>query len=252
MFADSSLPSTNCETGLAAARRSTMSARYSVRSSTNPAPMDVSTVVKALPSVLTWMLNSRGVELLAFASRAGVLHDEALHRGESRRDPPAGTAAGPPEHQLSASPPATLPFTAFSGPRSCRQGTLLVAGRSSARFAGHRARTPRTRRCWRRVAAVGRASDVQPDEPGFNRRLDHVRRRPRVAGALADALAPHRPAFLGRLAEPRLHVLDRLSLAHAVHQGRRRSDRAGPAASLRSFVSTPCPKKITAGRSASA
>ena len=49
--------------------------------------------------------------------------------------------------------------------------------------------------------------------------------------------APHRPAFFGGLAEPLLHVLDRLSLADAVHQGRRPSDRAGPA--VRSATSRP-------------
>ena len=53
-----------------------------------------------------------------------------------------------------------------------------------------------------RLPAVGRADDVQADEAGVDRRLDHVGRRPRVPGVLPDALAPHRPAFLGRLPEP--------------------------------------------------
>ena len=58
MCRDSSLPSMNSNR---ASRRPSKytTCRYSVRSSTNAAPVDVSTVVKAFPSVLTWMLNSR-------------------------------------------------------------------------------------------------------------------------------------------------------------------------------------------------
>ena len=45
---------------------------------------------------------------------------------------------------------------------------------------------------------------------------------PAFAGVFPDALAPRRPALLGRLPEPLLHVRDRLALADAVDQGRLR------------------------------
>src|SRR5262245_34361136 len=70
------------------------------------------------------------------------------------------------------------------------------------------------------LLVVGRTDDVQTDEAGVDRRLDHVSCRPPIPGALPYSLAPRRPAFLGRLSQPLLHVLDRFAVADAIHQGR--------------------------------
>ncbi len=81
----------------------------------NPAPVDVSTVVKDFPSRLTWMLNpdvsdsSLSPPALACLTmkrltRVGAPRSTCRNKGQSSAQ------------NLSASPPATLPFTAFSGP----------------------------------------------------------------------------------------------------------------------------------------
>ena len=147
-----------------------------------------------------------GVGLLVFASRAGVLHDEALHR--TRRSQVHLQEQGP----VFGAPPVGL---------ASRDAAVHGLLRPLIRAAGHASRGGTAERevlaavgpvdlelvdPGGRLSAVGRTNDIQADEAGFDRRLDHVRRRPRIPGVLPDALAPHRPAFLGRLPEPLLHV----------------------------------------------
>src|ERR1039457_1282094 len=93
----------------------------------------VTTVVKALPSVETWILKARvfqsllsppepecrrmTLEILAFEPRSTCNHLESSV-----------------EHHLSPVPPETLPLNACAGFSSSLQGVLPVAGRCKARF----------------------------------------------------------------------------------------------------------------------
>ena len=72
-----------------------------------------------------------------------------------------------------------------------------------------------------RFAGVGRCGDIQPDKSRFDR-IDHVGRRPGIAGALADELASHGPPLLGGLPESLLHLVQRLALADRVDECRLR------------------------------
>jgi hypothetical protein len=78
-----------------------------------------------------------------------------------------------------------------------------------------------------RLPVVGRTVDIQAHEAGFDRRLDHMGCRPRISSALPDAPAPCRPLFLGRLSQPLLHLVGRLSVPDAVDQGRSNHAAAG-------------------------
>src|ERR1017187_4795724 len=93
----------------------------------------VTTVVKVLPSVETWILNARvfqsllsppapacrrmTLEMLAFEPRSTCNHLESSA-----------------EHHLSPVPPETLPLKACAGFSSSLQAVLPVAGRCKARF----------------------------------------------------------------------------------------------------------------------
>ena len=168
-----------------------------------------------------------GVGLLVFASRTGVLHDEALHR--TSRSQVHLQEQGP----VFGAPPVGLP-SRHAAVHGLLRPLILAAGHTSGGGTAEREIHPAIGPVdlelvdpGDRLPAVGRTDDVQADEAGFDRRLDHVGRRPRIPGALPDALAPHRPAFLGRLSQPLLHVVDRFSLPDAVHQGRVRQAAPG-------------------------
>ncbi len=99
----------------------------------NAAPDEVSTVVKPLPSWLTWMLNSRVSDS---SSSPPALACFTTKRFTGRTVPRStwrnnGQSS---EHHLSWTPPAVLPLTAFSGPSSGLQGRLPVTGWPAARF----------------------------------------------------------------------------------------------------------------------
>ena len=163
-----------------------------------------------------------GVVLLVFASRTGVLHDEARHRTDRAQihlqeegpvfsAPPVGLASrNAPIHGL-------LRPLIRAARHASSDGTVERKIHPAIRPVDLELVNP-----GHRLPAVGRMGDIQADEAGFDRRLDHVGRRPRIPGALPDAPRPHRPAFLGRLSHPLLHVLDKFSLPDAVHEGRGR------------------------------
>ena len=140
-------------------------------------------------------------------------------------------------HQLSVSPPETLPFTAFSGP------SIRAAGQASSGWTAEREIHAAVRPVdlelvdpGTRLAAVGGTGDVQADEAGFNGRLDDMGGHPRTPGVFPDALAPHRPGFPGRRADPLLHVVDRLAFPDAVHQRRLRQAPPGKPLALEFHV----------------
>ncbi len=101
-----------------------------------------------------------------------------------------------------------------------------------------------------RLPAVGGTGDVQADEAGRNRRLDHVRGRPRIPGVVASR------ACSGPTSVPRAGFPSRFLTSSTASPSRTLSMRAGFASpcrasrSPRNFVSTPCPKKISEGSSA--
>ena len=192
-----------------------------------------------------------GVGLLVFASRTGVLHDEARHR--TNRSQIHLQEQGP----VFSAPPVGL-ASRHAAVHSLLRPLILAARHTSSGGTMEREVHPAIRPVdlelvnpGHRLPAVGRTDDIQADEAGFDRRLDHVGCRPRIPGALPDAPAPRRPAFLGRLSQPLLHVVGRFSVPDAVHQGRGRSAPRRASRSLRNFASRPCPKKISEGRSAS-
>ena len=147
-----------------------------------------------------------GVGLLVFASRTGVLDDEARHRTNRS------------QIHLQEQRPA------FSAPRvgsACRHaavhsplGPLIGSARRTASGgAAEREILPAIRPVdlelvnpGHRLAAVGRTGDIQADDASVDRRLDHMGRRPRIPGA-TDAPAPHEPAFIGRRSQPLHHVV---------------------------------------------
>ena len=186
--------------------------------------------MKLLPSLLSWMLKSR-VSASSFSPPALACFTTKRVTG---RTAPRSTCRnkGPSlAHHRSASPPATLPFTAFSGPCSGLHGAASRGGAIEREVQlairpvdlelvdpGHR------------LAAVGRTCDIQADEAGLDRRLDHMRRRPRVRGALPDAARPRRRTLPGRLAQPLRDGRRRSRPAGRCPSGPGQSRRAGPAA----------------------
>ena len=168
-----------------------------------------------------------GVGLLVFASRTGVLHDEARHR--PNRSEIHLQEQGP----VFSAPPVGLASRHAAVHRLLRP-LIRAARRTSSGGTVEREVHPAIRPVdlelvnpGHRLPAVGSTGDIQADEAGVDRRLDHVGRRPRIPGALPDAADLHPRAFLGRLSQPLLHVLGRFSVPDAVHQGRGSSRRAG-------------------------
>ena len=158
------------------------------------------------------------VGLLVFATGAGVLHHEALHR--ARRSEVYLQEQGP----LKGAPAVSLPsghaaVHGFLGPLAG------VEGRAARDGSAERQVLPAVGPVdlelvdpGYRLAAVGGADDVEADEPRLHRRLDRVRGRARVLAVFPDAPASHPRAILGRLPEPLRHVGDRLAVTHAVEQ----------------------------------
>ena len=167
-----------------------------------------------------------GVGLLVFASRTGVLHDEARHR--TNRSQIHLQEQGP----VFSAPPVGLASRHAAVHRLLRpliRAARLTSSGGAMEREVHLAIRPVDLELvnpGHRLPAVGRTTDIQPDEAGFDRRLDHVGGRPRIPGALPDAPGLHRRVFLGRLSQPLLDVLGRFSLPDAVHQGR--ADHAAP------------------------
>src|SRR4029453_6050660 len=100
---------------------------------TKPAPEEVATVLKFLPSVLTWMLKSR-VSDSSLSPPALACFTTKRFTGRAAPRSTCRKKGQSEAHQPSAFPPATLPLKAFSGPCSGLQGGLPVAGLPSARF----------------------------------------------------------------------------------------------------------------------
>ena len=135
-----------------------------------------------------------GVGLLLFASRAGVLHDEARHR-TSRTEihlqeqgivvsaPAIGLASRHAAvHRLLRPLIRAARLTSSGGPIEREVHLAIRPVDLELVNPGHR------------LAAVGRTADIQADEAGVDGRLDHVGGRPRIRGALPDAPCPRRPA----------------------------------------------------------
>ena len=179
-------------------------------------------MVKAFPSSAHLDVELAGVGLLVFASRAGVLHHEARHRTgrsqvhlQEQRPVHGAPAVGLPSRDA--------PVHGFL------RTLIRAAGQTSSGWAAEREIHAAVRPVdfelvdpGKRLPAVGGTGDVQADEAGFNRRLDDMGGHPRIPGVFPDALAPHRPGFPGRRADPLLHVVDRLAFPDAVHQRRLR------------------------------
>ena len=161
-----------------------------------------------------------GVGLRLFASCTGVLHDEARHRANRTQI-----------HLQEQGPLVSAPLIGLASRHAAVHGffrPLILAARLTA---GGGAIEREVLLAFRpidlefvnprnRLSAVGRPTDIQPDETGIDRRLDDVGGRPCVGGALADAACLCRRVLLGRLSQPLLDVLRGLSLADAVHEGR--------------------------------
>ena len=197
-----------------------MMSRYSVRSSTNPAPVRRSDRGEGLSVVTQLDVELAGVGLLVFASRTGVLHDEARHRTNRsqihlQEQGPVFSAPSVGLASRHAAVHRLLRPLIRAARHTSSGGTMEREVHAAIRPVDLELVNP-----GHRLPAVGRTGDIQADEAGFDGRLDHVGGRPRISGALPDAPAPRRPAFLGRLSQPLLHVVGRFSVADAVHQGR--------------------------------
>src|SRR6185295_3552857 len=177
---------------------------------------------KGLSIVTELDIEVASVGVLAPASRACVLHDETRQR--------AGRSQIHLEKQRKVS---RAPLVGYAAVHSLLRSLILAArntsGSGTVKREVHLAIRPVDLELVNpggRLSAVRGTKDIQADEAGFDRWLDHVRRDPCIPGVLPDAPAPIRPAFLSRLSQPLLHVVRGFSSLDAVHQGR--GDHAAP------------------------
>ena len=193
-----------------------------------------------------------GVGLLVFASRTGVLHDEARHR--TNRSQIHLQEQGP----VFSAPPVGLPSRHAAVHRLLRpliRAARQTSGGGTVEREVHPAIRPVDLELvnpGHRLPAVGRTGDIQADEAGVDRRLDHVGGRPRIrrcaAGRAGSAsTSVPRPAFPAASSRPRPFLPP-----GRCPSGPRSSRRAGPAARSGTSPRDRARRRSPTGRSASA